>query len=99
MIKVQEVQERFHCFSRDVLYFDFSSGCFNHTATTIAQHSFENFALITQDDLVQGLLYRWTEHSILQMPTGGGIFNPNNPTQTHSIFVKIEENTFFTCQK
>ena len=25
--------------------------------------------------LVQGLLYRWTEHSILSMPTGGGYEN------------------------
>ena len=37
----------------------------------------------------QGLLYRWTEHSILPISTGGGLFNPNNATQTHSIFVKI----------
>ena len=39
--------------------------------------------------LAQGLLYRWTEHSILSMTTGGRAFNPNNATQTHSIFVKI----------
>ena len=38
--------------------------------------------------VIQGLLYRWTEHSILPISTGGGLFNPN-ATQTHSIFVKI----------
>ena len=52
MVKVQEVQERLHCFSRDVLDFDFSSGCFNHATAAIAQHALENFALIAQDDFV-----------------------------------------------
>jgi hypothetical protein len=37
----------------------------------------------------QGLLYRWTEHSILPISTRGGLFNPNNATQNHSIFVRI----------
>ena len=52
MIKVQEVQERFHRIGRDVLDFDFSSGCFNHAAAAIAQHTLENFALVAQDDFV-----------------------------------------------
>ena len=40
--------------------------------------------------LTQGLLYRWTEHSILSMTTHWGRKTmPNNVTQTHSIFVKL----------
>ena len=31
-------------------------------------------------DQRQGLLYRWTEHSILPISTGGSAFNPNNST-------------------
>ena len=52
IIKVEEVQERFHRISRDVFDFDFSSGCFNPAAAAIAQHTLENFALIAQDDFV-----------------------------------------------
>ena len=37
----------------------------------------------------QGLLYRWTEHSILPVTTEGVISNSNNATQTQSIFVKF----------
>jgi hypothetical protein len=37
----------------------------------------------------QGLLYRWTEHSILPMTVLGEDLNSNNATQTHSIFVKL----------
>ena len=40
-------------------------------------------------DQRQGLLYRWTEHSILPISTGGRAFNPINPTYTRSIFVKL----------
>ena len=29
----------------------------------------------------------------------GGLFNPNNATQTHSIFVKFVENTFLGMPK
>ena len=52
IIKVEEVQERFHHIGRDVFDFDFSSGCFNHATAAIAQHAFENFALVAQDDFV-----------------------------------------------
>ena len=37
----------------------------------------------------QGLLYRWTEHSILPIPLGGDWLDSNNATQTHTIFVKL----------
>ena len=30
---------------------------------------------------------------------GGEVFNPNNATQTHSIFVKLQENTFLGMPK
>ena len=49
--------------------------------------------------IIQGLLYRWTEHSILPMTTEGGILNSNNATQTQSIFVKLKENTFLGMPK
>ena len=52
MIKVEEIQERFHHIGRDVFDFDFSCGCFNHAAAAIAQHTLENFALVAQDDFV-----------------------------------------------
>ena len=48
---------------------------------------------------IQGLQYRWTEHSILPMTTEGGILNSNNATQTHSIFVILLENTFLGMPK
>ena len=32
--------------------------------------------------------------AIFDLPAWGGPFNPYNVTQTHSIFVKLEENTF-----
>ena len=46
--------------------------------------------------IVQWLLYRWTEHSILPMTTGGGRLTliMLHITQTRSIFVKLTENTF-----
>ena len=53
MIIVEEVQQGFHHIGRYVFDFDFSSGCFNHAAAAIAQHTFENFALIAQDDLIE----------------------------------------------
>ena len=53
-------------------------------------------SILSGSILGQGLLYRWTEHSILPIcTTGGRILNSNNATQTHSIFVKLSENTFF----
>ena len=39
--------------------------------------------------LRQGLLYKWTEHWVLTCRNQGEAFNPNNVTQTHSIFVKL----------
>ena len=41
----------------------------------------------------QGLLYRWTEHSILSMTTGGKTM-PCNVSQTHSIFVRLKKYLF-----
>ena len=38
---------------------------------------------------VHGLLNRWTDIFILPRPAWGWDFNPNNATQTHSIFVKL----------
>ena len=50
--------------------------------------------------LNQGLLYRWTEHSILPMTTEGGILNSNNATKTHSIHIcKTVKKTFFRHAK
>ena len=42
--------------------------------------------------LRQGLLYRWTEDTILPMPTGRGfstLIISINATQTNSIFIKL----------
>ena len=44
-----------------------------------------------------GLLNKWT--FILHWPAWGEAFNPNNITKTHSIFVKLYENTFIGMQK
>ena len=46
-----------------------------------------------------GLFNRWTDIFILPWPAWGGAFNPNNATQTHSIFVKLSENTFLGMPK
>ena len=37
--------------------------------------------------------------AIFDVPTWGGPFNPYNVTQTHLIFVKLQENTFFRHAK
>ena len=39
--------------------------------------------------LHHGLLNRWTDIFILPRTPWGEAFNPNNATQTHSIFVKL----------
>ena len=39
--------------------------------------------------LGHGLLNRWTDIFILARTAWGEVFNPNNATQTHSIFVKL----------
>ena len=46
-----------------------------------------------------GLLNRWTDIFFLPRTAWGGPFNPNNATQTHSIFVKLSENTFLGMPK
>ena len=38
-------------------------------------------------------------NAILNLPTWGGPFNPYNVTQAHSIFVKLQENTFLGMPK
>ena len=47
----------------------------------------------TVSALIQGRLWKWTEHSILTLFTEGDAFNPNNVTQTDSNFIKLKENT------
>ena len=37
--------------------------------------------------------------AIFDLPTRGGPFNPYNDTQTHSIFVKLQENTLLGMPK
>ena len=46
-----------------------------------------------------GLLNRWTDIFILPRTAWGGPFNLYNITQTHSIFVKLLENTFLGMPK
>ena len=37
--------------------------------------------------------------AIFDLPTLGGPFNPYNVTKTHTIFVKLQENTFLGMPK
>ena len=37
--------------------------------------------------------------AIFDLPTWGGPFNPYNVTQTHSIFIKLLDNTFLGTPK
>ena len=46
-----------------------------------------------------GLLNRWTDIFILPRPYWGHAFNPNNATQTRSIFVKFKKNTVLGMRK
>jgi hypothetical protein len=41
-----------------------------------------------------GLLNRWTDFLFLPDQPGGEAFNPNNATQTQSIFVKLKKKSF-----
>ena len=45
--------------------------------------------LLYIDYIINGLLNRWTDIFIMPWPAWGEAFNPNNATQTHSIFVKL----------
>ena len=55
--------------------------------------------LLRETDFSHGLLNRWTDIFILPRPEWGEDFNPNNFTQTRSIFIKLCENTFLCILK
>ena len=46
--------------------------------------------LVLGSRVVHGLLNRWTDIFFLPQPAWGEAFNPNNATQTHSIFAKLK---------
>ena len=53
-----------------------------------------------QDMLSQGLLHVYMDETLnFANFHWGRAFNPNNAIQTHSIFVKLSENTFLVMPK
>ena len=53
----------------------------------------------TTGSLAHRILNRWTDIFILPWPAWAEAFNPNNATQTHSIFVKLSESIFLGMPK